>query len=63
MHEMDTQMGRLFDYIRNNPELKKNTLIIFTSDNGPDKAVNNAGPLQGYKTNLYEGGIREPFIS
>jgi arylsulfatase A-like enzyme len=63
MHEMDKQMGRLFDYIRNNPELKENTLIIFTSDNGPDKAVNNAGPLRGYKTNLYEGGFREPFIS
>jgi len=63
MQEMDRQMGRLFDYIRNNPQLRENTLIIFTSDNGPDKAVNDAGPLRGYKTNIYEGGIREPFIS
>ncbi len=63
MEEMDKHMGRLFDYIRNNPKLSKNTLIIFTSDNGPDKAVNTAGPLRGYKTNLYEGGFREPFIS
>ena len=63
MHEMDKHMGRLFDYIRNNKELKENTLIVFTSDNGPDKAVNDAGVLRGYKTNLYEGGIREPFIS
>ncbi len=63
MHEMDKQMGRLFDFIRNNQELKDNTLIIFTSDNGPDKAVNDAGPLRGYKTNLYEGGFREPFIA
>lgn len=62
MQEMDKHMGRLFNYIRNNPELRENTLIIFTSDNGPDKAVNNAGPLRGYKTNLYEGGFREPFI-
>ena len=62
MHEMDRQMGRLFDYIKRNTELKENTLIIFTSDNGPDKAVNNAGPLRGYKTNLYEGGFSEPFI-
>jgi len=55
-------MGRLFDYIRNNEELLKNTLVVFTSDNGPDKAVNDAGVLRGYKTNLYEGGFREPFI-
>lgn len=63
MQEMDRQMGRLFNYIRNNPELRENTHIIFTSDNGPDKAINDAGPLRGYKTNIYEGGIREPFIS
>jgi uncharacterized sulfatase len=63
MQEMDKHMGRLFDYIRNNPELRENTLIIFTSDNGPDKAVNAAGVLRGYKTNLYEGGFREPFIA
>ncbi|WP_163326056.1 sulfatase-like hydrolase/transferase [Draconibacterium mangrovi] len=63
MQEMDKHMGRLFDYIRNNPELRDNTLIIFTSDNGPDKAVNTAGPFRGYKTVLYEGGFREPFIS
>ena len=63
MHEMDKQMGRLFNYIRNNKELYENTLIVFTSDNGPDKAVNDAGPLRGYKTNLYEGGFREPFIA
>lgn len=63
MEEMDKHMGRLFDYIRNNPELKNNTLIVFTSDNGPDNNVNTAGPLRGYKTNLYEGGFREPFIS
>ncbi|MDB4584377.1 sulfatase-like hydrolase/transferase [Draconibacterium sp.] len=63
MHEMDNQMGRLFDYIRNNKDLKENTLIVFTSDNGPDKAVNDAGVLRGHKTNLYEGGFREPFIA
>ncbi|MEY3500199.1 MAG: hypothetical protein RL308_1868 [Bacteroidota bacterium] len=60
--EMDKQMGRLFDYIRNDKELQQNTLIVFTSDNGPDKAVNTAGELRGHKTNLYEGGVREPFI-
>lgn len=60
--EMDKQLGRLFDYIRNDKELQQNTLIVFTSDNGPDIAVNTAGELRGHKTNLYEGGVREPFI-
>jgi uncharacterized sulfatase len=62
MKEMDRQMGRLFDYIRHNPSLKRNTLIVFTSDNGPDMEVNVAGHLRGVKTELFEGGIREPFI-
>lgn len=62
MKEMDRQLGRLFEYIKNDEDLRANTLIVFTSDNGPDKAVNKAGQLRGYKTNLYEGGIREPFI-
>ncbi|WP_339738396.1 sulfatase-like hydrolase/transferase [uncultured Sunxiuqinia sp.] len=62
MQEMDRQMGRLFDFLRNDPDLYKNTLVVFTSDNGPDMAVNDAAPLRGYKTFLYDGGIREPFI-
>jgi len=62
MKEMDKQMGRLFTYIRSNPAIMGNTLIVFTSDNGPDYDVNVAGHLKGVKTELYEGGIREPFI-
>lgn len=60
--EMDIQMKKLFDYIRNNPKLKNNTLIILSSDNGPSKKVGSAGPFKGHKANLYEGGIREPLI-
>jgi uncharacterized sulfatase len=63
MEEMDRQFGRLFKYIKADPALLKNTLIIFTSDNGPDAEVNTAGHLRGVKTNLYEGGFREPFIA
>lgn len=63
MHEMDKQLGRLFDFIRDDAELSKNTLIVLTSDNGPDVGVNKAGNLKGYKTQLYEGGIRSPFIA
>ncbi|RAV28199.1 sulfatase-like hydrolase/transferase [Sinomicrobium soli] len=63
MQEMDTQLGRLFDFIKNDPELSENTLIVLTSDNGPDVGVNKAGHLRGNKTQLYEGGVREPMIT
>lgn len=50
--------------------LDKNTLVIFTSDNGPhieggaDPAFfNSSGPLRGTKRDLNEGGIRVPFIA
>ncbi len=46
-------------------DLKDNTLLIFSSDNGPRKGGNghlSAGPLRGYKANIWEGGHRVPFI-
>ncbi|GAB3687194.1 sulfatase [Spirosoma flavus] len=43
--------------------LDKNTLILFTSDNGGESNVTSNAPLRGGKSELYEGGIREPFIA
>ena len=49
--------------------LAKNTIIMFSSDNGPHKegganpdVLNSSGGLRGAKRDVYEGGIRVPFI-
>ncbi len=59
---MDEQLGPLFDRIRNDPQLRSNTLIVCCSDNGPEYGAGTAAPLRGSKTWLYEGGIRSPLI-
>lgn len=59
---MDEQLGVLFDLIRDDRELRDNTLIVFCSDNGPEKGAGRAGPFRGCKTMLYEGGVRSPLI-
>lgn len=50
--------------------LTANTLILFTSDNGPHREgggdpdfFHSSGNFRGIKRDLYEGGIREPFIA
>ena len=50
--------------------IAENTLVIFTSDNGPHdegghstKRFGPAGPLRGMKRDLYEGGIRVPMLA
>jgi len=65
---MDRDVGRIIELIRN-LGLEENTVIIFTSDNGPYQGVptpveffNSNGPFRGGKRDLYEGGIRIPFI-
>lgn len=59
---MDEQLGVLFDRIRNDDQLRSQTVILLCSDNGPENGAGSALPLRGFKTNLYEGGIRSPLI-
>lgn len=66
---LDLYVGQVVARLKANG-LDKNTLIIFTSDNGPhveggaDPAFfQSSGGLRGVKRDLYEGGIREPFVA
>jgi arylsulfatase A-like enzyme len=63
LEAMDQQFGKLFEYIQSNSTLRDNTLILFCSDNGPELGAGSAGDLKGYKTHLYEGGIRSSLIA
>ena len=63
---MDAAIGRLLAYLEKN-HLRENTLVIFASDNGaavqaPLKLFNCNAGFRGRKAQLYEGGIRVPFI-
>ena len=59
---MDEQLGELFDYVRGEESLRDNTLILVCSDNGPERGAGSAGDLRGFKTMLYEGGIRSSLV-
>lgn len=62
LQEMDRQLGKLFDHIRDNPALRDNTLILVCSDNGHEPGAGRSGPFRGAKTRLYEGGVRSPLV-
>ena len=66
---LDDQVGEIVAKL-NELGIYENTIIMFTSDNGPHKEgganpdyFNSSGPLKGYKRDLYEGGIRVPMIA
>lgn len=66
---LDDQVGEIMDKVHE-LGIAENTLIIFTSDNGPHKEggadpdyFDSNGPLKGYKRDLYEGGIRVPMMA
>jgi len=58
LSHLDQQIGRLISHLKATGEYE-NTLIIFTSDNGP-AYQGSPGPFKGGKTDLHEGGIRVP---
>ena len=66
---MDRNIGKLLATV-NQLGLEQNTLVIFSSDNGPtfnggsdSEFFESAGPLRGLKVSLHEGGIRVPMIA
>jgi arylsulfatase A-like enzyme len=66
VEEVDWSVGRVLDTLRE-LKLDKNTLVVFTSDNGPWLIKGSDGgsalPLRGGKGSTWEGGVREPTIA
>ena len=65
---MDRDIGRLLARLQHH-QIDDNTIIFFTSDNGPHREGGNDpdfhdsnGPLRGTKRSLHDGGIRVPMI-
>lgn len=70
VRDMDAQLGRLLAKL-DELKLADNTIVLFSSDNGPEEitlteachsGIGSPGPFRGRKRCLYDGGIREPFI-
>jgi len=68
--QMDHEFGRLTKAL-DETKLRDRTLVMFTSDNGPEtlnryrgahRSFGSPGPLRGMKLHMYEGGIRVPGI-
>src|SRR5699024_3741114 len=66
---LDTYTGQVLEKLHEYG-IEKNTLVIFTSDNGPHEEggndpsfFNSNAFLRGIKRDLYEGGIRAPMVA
>ena len=66
---LDTYVGQVLQRVKE-LGLEKDTLVMFTSDNGPHREggadpefFHSAGPLRGIKRDSYEGGIRVPLLA
>jgi arylsulfatase A-like enzyme len=71
VEQLDTGIGRVLGAL-DELGLASNTLVLFTSDNGPSAELNHYGPEgadfsngphRGYKFGLTEGGLRVPFLA
>jgi arylsulfatase A-like enzyme len=58
---MDNAVGKVLNSL-DDLKIAHETLVIFSSDNGPFGGVGDASPLRADKGHLYEGGIRVPLI-
>jgi arylsulfatase A-like enzyme len=65
---LDRDVGRVLDKLQE-LNLDRNTIVFFTSDNGPHKEggidpgfFQSSGSLRGIKRDMYEGGIRVPML-
>ncbi|MFN6398290.1 MAG: sulfatase [Planctomycetota bacterium] len=66
LEEFDAVVGRILTFLAQN-QLQENTLVLFTSDNGPwltyGQHAGTAGPLREGKGTVYEGGTRVPLVA
>ncbi|TKG90431.1 arylsulfatase [Puteibacter caeruleilacunae] len=66
IEEIDWSVGQILQALKD-AKVAENTLVLFSSDNGPWKVYKteggSAGPLRGAKGTTWEGGMREPFIA
>ncbi len=67
---MDKSLGDILDYLAARPEVARNTIVLFMSDNGGHALAPRQGrlgtdqnyPARGGKGSAYEGGIHEPML-
>ncbi len=63
VEELDGSVGQILDRLCH-LGLRQRTLVLFTSDNGPERNTpGSAAPLRGTKHTVYEGGLRVPFLA